>query len=163
MPYSFLADPWYLKIMSKHSRILNYQKMDTLAQSFFHVLSPLQSRIPCTHPQFSSPYFQLLLGFYPCLYLHFHSAIFISKESLHSRTIWERQSCHREQMPGPRVLQPAPRYTARLLPRLVSTVVLTLEMLKLRVCLSLFLSLLAWIKWIIVIYSSCAENTYDAR
>lgn len=162
--HSFIADPWYLKIMCLNlQESSNTRKMDTLAQSFFHIISPLQSRIPCTHPQFSSPYFQLLLGFYPFLYLHFHSAIFISKESLHSRTSRERRCCHRQQIPGPGVLRSVPQFNARFLQRLMSTMVLNLEMSRLCVCVSLSLSFLAWIEWIIVIYSSCAENTPDAR
>lgn len=137
MSYSYSRPLIFENNVSKPSGILKYQKMDTLAQSFFHIISSLQSRIPCTHPQFSSPYFQLLLGFYPFLYLHFHSAIFISKESLHSRTSRERRCCRREQMPGPGVLQSVPQYNARFLQRLVSTMVLNLEMSRLRVCVSL--------------------------
>ena len=73
-----------------------------LQQACSHITLPLESQVPCNSPHFTSPHFQLLMEFYPSLYVHFHRAILISPESLHAQMNQELWSCFTgQQMPSP--------------------------------------------------------------
>ena len=46
-----------------------------LQQACSHITLPLESQVACNSPHFTSPHFQLLLEFYPSLYVHFHRVL----------------------------------------------------------------------------------------